>query len=241
MGITTPEQARAVVTGVGGGTSLQRGQEIYEFVREHRLAECLELGFAHGVSSVWIGAALEANGAGQLTCVDIQSAREREPSAQQLLEKAGLTHRATLNFEETSYTFFLQRLLRDRLRDGRVEPLYDFIFLDGAHTWDTDALAFLIVDRLLKPGGWLLLDDLEWKPPPDGGATDYEVNLAAIGAIWETLIVPDPTYDDLRTDGLWGWAHKSTTPVPQVRTIVKRDLVGSLRQIARMTRRKLRA
>jgi hypothetical protein len=36
------------------------------------------------------------------------------------------------------------------------------VFLDGAHTWPIDALAFLLLDRLLTPGGYIWLDDLEW-------------------------------------------------------------------------------
>ena len=39
---------------------------------------------------------------------------------------------------------------------------YDFCFIDGAHTWDTDGFAFCLVDRMLRPGGWIIFDDLNW-------------------------------------------------------------------------------
>jgi hypothetical protein len=44
-----------------------RGRELYDFIRRERPVECLELGFAHGVSTVYIAAGLEANCAGHLT------------------------------------------------------------------------------------------------------------------------------------------------------------------------------
>ncbi len=69
----------------------------------------------------------------------------------------------TVVHEETSYTWFLHDTLRAQLKaDGEVEPKYDFVYIDGAHTWDVDALAFALADRLLVAGGWILFDDLDW-------------------------------------------------------------------------------
>ncbi len=56
-----------------------------------------------------------------------------------------------------SYNWSLMRLLRDH-----SEPLFDYVFLDGAHTWGLDALAFLLLDRLLADGGYLDFDDYWW-------------------------------------------------------------------------------
>ena len=42
------------------------------------------------------------------------------------------------------------------------KPIYDYVFLDGAHTFAIDALAFLLVDRLLKVGGHVDFDDYDW-------------------------------------------------------------------------------
>lgn len=39
---------------------------------------------------------------------------------------------------------------------------YDVIYLDGHHTFYIDLPALLLADRLLKPGGYLLLDDMQW-------------------------------------------------------------------------------
>lgn len=209
---------------------------LYRFVRENGFRSCLELGFAHGVSSVYIAAALEANAAGHLTSVDIPSALDRTPLASELLARAGLSHRVELVIDPDSYVWWLRERLRAQLTDAGIQPLYDFVFLDGAHTWDVDGLAFCLVDRLLRPGGWILFDDLDWIPPQDAPVPRNTLAFPHVREIWDLLIQTDPRYDELRTDGSWGFAHKSPQQTPAVRTIVKRDLVGQAREIGRIAR-----
>ena len=71
-----------------------------------------------------------------------------------------------------SYNWSLMRLLRDR-----CEPMFDYVFLDGAHTWALDALAFLLVDRLLVNGGYVDFDDYWWTT-----ASSPTMNPEAFGA-----------------------------------------------------------
>jgi predicted O-methyltransferase YrrM len=241
MPVTTAAQARELLQDDGGGTSPAAGEELHEFVREHRFERCMELGMAHGGSAVYIASALEANGAGHLDSVDLHIAKERVPPATETLKRAGLEHRVTLNYEDTSYTWFLHDKLREQLRDGeRIEPLYDFVFIDGAHTWDVDALAFALVDRLLKPGGWILLDDLDWNiGDSDTSLPQVQRDLPHVREIWELLALTHPQYDEFRTDGQWGWMRKSTVPNPTTRTVVKKDLAGSVRQLGRIAKSKL--
>jgi predicted O-methyltransferase YrrM len=241
MPVTTAAQARELLQDDGGGTSPAAGEELHEFVREHRFERCMELGMAHGGSAVYIAAALEANGVGQLDSVDLHIAKERVPPATETLQRAGLEHRVTLNYEDTSYTWFLHDKLREQLRDDqRIEPLYDFVFIDGAHTWDVDALAFALVDRLLKPGGWILLDDLDWNiGDSDPSLPQVQRDLPHVREIWELLALTHPQYDEFRTDGQWGWMRKSTVPNPTTRTVVKKDLAGSVRQLGRIAKSKL--
>jgi predicted O-methyltransferase YrrM len=237
--ITTFEQARGVVGDTGGGTSPERGRQLFEWVREHRPQSCLELGFAHGVSTVYVATALEANGSGRLTSVDNRSAVEREPSAAELLRRAGLEHRVNLVYEATTYNWFLHRTLREHHSDGRVEPLYDFCFIDGAHTWVDDGFAFFLVDRLLRPGGWILFDDLPWKLDERSGVPEEERALAQVREVFDLLVATHPLYDRLESDGDWGWAHKSEGGAPEVRTVVKRDLLGAVLEGFRLVRARL--
>jgi methyltransferase family protein len=56
-----------------------------------------------------------------------------------------------------SYNWPLAALISEH-----TEPIYDYVFIDGAHTWAIDALAFFLVDRLLQPGGYVDFDDYDW-------------------------------------------------------------------------------
>jgi len=56
-----------------------------------------------------------------------------------------------------SYCWQLGRLLREN-----HHPIWDYVYLDGAHTWDVDGFAVLLAARLLRPGGHIELDDYVW-------------------------------------------------------------------------------
>ena len=109
MAITTAAEVADLAGALPAGIAPERGEELYRFIREHRPRSCLELGVGHGVSALYIGAALEANGAGTLTTVDRQSAQDRTPPARDVIEQAGLSARIDVRYEETSYTWFLHR------------------------------------------------------------------------------------------------------------------------------------
>lgn len=57
-----------------------------------------------------------------------------------------------------SYNWSLAQLIK-----ANAAPIFDYVYIDGAHTWAIDALAFFLVDRLLKPGGYVDLDDYNWR------------------------------------------------------------------------------
>lgn len=56
-----------------------------------------------------------------------------------------------------SYNWNLMHLLRDS-----PEFRFDYVYLDGAHTWEIDGLAFFLCDILLKKNGFIDFDDYEW-------------------------------------------------------------------------------
>lgn len=56
-----------------------------------------------------------------------------------------------------SYNWSLMKVIAQH-----EQPIFDYIFVDGAHLWSIDGLTFFLADRLLKPGGHLDFDDYTW-------------------------------------------------------------------------------
>lgn len=193
-------------------TSHEQGRALYDFVLKHRLSRCLELGFAHGVGTVWIAGALQELGGGKVISVDNPSAHDRKPTARELVAKAGLESYVDLNFDAHGYNWHLHNHWEEYTADK-----FDFIFLDGAHTWDVDALAFLLGDRILKVGGWFLFDDIHWSyaSSPSLRTTEFVRSMdplyrdtQQVNSIWQKLALTHPAYANFIDDGLRGWAQK---------------------------------
>ncbi len=192
----------------------ERGKLIYEFVIARKPRRVLELGFAHGTSTCYMAAALQENGGGSITTIDSVIAKERKPNIHELLGKTRLSDFVEAVFAERSYTWELMKLIERHTKDGQTEPQFDFVFIDGGHTWDSDGFSFLLADRLLKPGGWMLFDDFLWTPSVCAGE-DWvdalpaeERDVAHVEKIFNLLVIPHPDYDSFEFDGLWAWARK---------------------------------
>ena len=217
------EEAAGIVEGIPEPhTSASRGRVLYDHIRKTRPVNLLEMGTARGGSAIFIGAALEANGTGHLTSIDSTRWQWLNPTPQEVLEKAGLSDFVTLNKSFSTYTWFLKEEIEKRLdAAGSVQPIYDFIFLDGAKNWSTDGLAVVLAERLLRPGGWLLLDDLGWNYEEHCEAPrHYEIEIAKLSeeervqphlrAAFDLLVRTNPAFDHFVVqDNWWGWARKS--------------------------------
>jgi predicted O-methyltransferase YrrM len=205
--------------------SPELGRRVYDHVRRERPRAVLELGTAHGVSAAYIAAALEANGddGGRVTTVDHGGSAFTEPTPLETLERAGLAHRVTIVHEHSSYNWWLAQQVRARSDDaGNVDPAYDFVYLDGAKNLNVDGLAVVLVEKLLRPGGWLLMDDLEWTyrdnpwivPSGDGHPlgppSEDELTEAPLTLVFDLLVAGNPAFTRLvREDAWYGWAQKA--------------------------------
>jgi predicted O-methyltransferase YrrM len=210
-----------------------RGRVLYEHIRRNKPEQLLELGTARGGSAVFMAAALEANGAGHLLSVDSTRWRWRNPTPQEVLSNTGLAHRITLDKRFSTYTWFLKTEIEKCIDENReVQPKYDFIFLDGAKNWSTDGLAVVLAERLLRPGGWLLLDDLGWSYDlHSDSAWHYEIEVAKLSkeeraephlrAVYDLLIKTNSAFDQfLIQDDWWGWARKSPQAAPNANAAI---------------------
>jgi predicted O-methyltransferase YrrM len=194
----------------------KNAERLYDFVFESGARDILELGFAHGASTAYMAAALDERGEGRIVTMDLELAKQRQPSLVETLERTGLTKYVEPVYSAVTYTWELMQVVEDQTQGGVCQPCFDFAFIDGAHTWEADGLAFFLVDKLLRVGGWMLFDDLQWsfddfsmrgdpfaeRMPPDMRSTPQ------VAKIVDLLVSQHPGYGDLRVDGNWGWAHK---------------------------------
>jgi predicted O-methyltransferase YrrM len=214
------QQVASAVDGIPFMTPIL-GRRVYDHVRQTRPSEVLELGTAHGVSATYIAAALEANGHGHLTSVDHGGAAYDPPPAQ-VLASAGLERRVTIVCSHSSYNWFLKEQVEEASdADGNCQPRYDFCYLDGAKNFNVDGLAVVLIEKLLTPEGWLLMDDLEWTyehnpwitpagdGKPLGPLSESELREPHLLAVFELLVKQHPSFTRfVREDGWYGWAQK---------------------------------
>lgn len=140
----------------------EQGTLIYNLILDNDITEILELGIAHGTGSCYMAAALEEKKQGKVITMDFKKALDRKPGVYELAEKCGLTDYINPIFANTTYNWELMKLIDRQTRNGVCEPVFDFCYIDGAHNFEIDCCAFFLVDKLLKPGGFLLFDDLNW-------------------------------------------------------------------------------
>jgi predicted O-methyltransferase YrrM len=137
--------------------SLKQAHAITRFIQNNNVTDILELGFAHGVSTCYMAAALEEAQGGSIVSIDLAAAKPLRPSIDELVERLGYNSIITYYFEPTSYTWRLMKMLEEN-----PTPRFDLCYIDGAHNWFVDGFAFFLSDRLLRPGGWVIFDDLDW-------------------------------------------------------------------------------
>jgi predicted O-methyltransferase YrrM len=184
-----------------------------DLIREYDLDNLLELGTAHGKGTAYMALIQEERGRGHVTTLDRDKAASFSPNVDEVVAKLGVAHRVTIKRTPRSYTHTLMQMLEEQPR-----PIFDFVYLDGAHTWDGTGFAFFLTDMLLRPGGWVVFDDLDWtlavseakNGKPLRGYADYskeERETPLVRKVWE-LLVPAAGYVNRREWKHWGIAQK---------------------------------
>ncbi len=197
--------------------SPEHGLELYEMILRERPAEILELGIAHGTATCYMAAALEETGGGRVTAVDLADAAF-EPSAEMQLERCGLSRYADVVRMQTGYSWFLHDEIRRQTADGRCFAKYDLCIIDGPKNWTIDGCAFFLVDKLLRPGGWIIFDDYGWtyagagvsRDATDGithrSLSEEERTTPQIREVFELLVVPHQSYSNFVVQDHRDWA-----------------------------------
>jgi predicted O-methyltransferase YrrM len=193
----------------------RRAGIIHDLIAENDARDILEIGFYQGKSSAYIAAILEDLGRGSLMTIDQRSALPRSPNIHDLLRQTGLTHRVQPIFAFRSFTWELQKLISQT-----PSPRFDLCYFDGGHTWDNTGFGVVLVDMLLRQGGILVLDDMNWRvksspaykrhPKRLAVFSDDEAATPSVRRTWE-LILPHLGYTEMREieEVKWGVARKS--------------------------------
>jgi predicted O-methyltransferase YrrM len=246
------EQVAAAVQGIPFMTPVL-GQRVYDHIRRTRPGQALELGTAHGVSAAYIAAALEANNHGHVTTVDHGGAAY-DPAPEEVLAGAGLAHRVTIVRQHSSYNWFLKEEVQAASDlAGNCRPRYDFCYLDGSKNWNVDGLAVVLIEKLLRPEGWLLMDDLEWtyeRNPwiapegdgrPLGPLSDSERTEPHLLAVFELIVKQHPSFTQfVREDAWYGWAQKRPDAPRRYEVATSRPLGALVAAELRRRRRRVR-
>ena len=131
--------------------SIESGKLLYELVRRLKPNKTIETGMAYGLSNLFICQALSDNETGTHTAID--------PNQSTTFHNIGIINnkRAKLDnlltfYEGPSYEI-LPRL------ESQSES-YDFAFIDGSHYFEDIFVDFFYIDKMLKIGGHIAIDDL---------------------------------------------------------------------------------
>lgn len=204
--VMKPDEVHSIIGDVRS-MSVSQAWIFHDLMTSIGCQHALELGFYQGTGSCYMAGILEEIGDGHLVGIDIDRPTEFMPhiKAEDQLERCGLRERATLYWEPCCYTTKLLNFLEESPR-----PEFDFIYLDGAHTWSPDGFAFFLADKLLMPGGYLVLDDLRFSW---GGTKRLSAQALKFWAsripsdswadrqvykIWELLVKEHPGYTDFQ-------------------------------------------
>ncbi len=190
-------------------------RDIYQLILDQGLTQCLELGTGFGATSCAICAALEERGEGQLTTVDKYF--HQPVNVQVLMEHVGLDLKhLNIVADELGYNWYMSDLLKTQ-QEENTTPIFDFCLLDGAHEWEPDALAFTLVNPLLKPGAWMLVDDLDFKlrmipnwQESHGNHSDRELDTFQMRMVYDLVVKQHPEFEDFNMthNERIGWARK---------------------------------
>lgn len=137
-----------------GAVDRQEGEFLSQIIKnDPTICRTLEVGCACGLSSLHICLALRGRPGAAHTIVD--------PNQTGKWDGVGIKHLDAAGFDfchliERKSEFALPRLLEDN--EGR----FDFIFIDGWHTFDHTVVDCFYANRLLKVGGYLVIDDVSF-------------------------------------------------------------------------------
>jgi len=121
------------------------------FKNDSSIHRTLEVGCAYGVSSLFIAEGLKNRTGAHHTIIDPFQNSNWEGVGVHNLRKSGFE---AFDLIEEKSEFALPAILKDS------EGAFDLVFIDGFHTFDHTLLDCFYATRLLRVGGYLIVDDV---------------------------------------------------------------------------------
>jgi predicted O-methyltransferase YrrM len=203
------------------GITSEQGKLLYDFIIMTKPETILELGTGIGTSACYMAAALDENGTGNIVSIDSNEELPAWVNKTFDLVNPELKKYFTSIIQPSGYNYELMKMLQNNLTEYGFNPVFDFCFIDGAHTWQEDGFAFSLTYHLLKPGGWILFDDLTWTMAQSAEAQKHihekkqiipeEIqSTPQMLKVWELLVLRHPGFIEFKRSGDWGWARKKS-------------------------------
>jgi len=135
------------------GIAQEEGEFLQEIMRRHRPEVSVEVGCAYGISSLYICEALREVNAAKHIIMDPYQHSWSQGIGIANLKRAGYAD--IIEFHEDPSYQYLARLTEEHVK-------IDFAFIDGNHSFDYVLVDFFLIDKLLEPGGIVVLDDFSY-------------------------------------------------------------------------------
>lgn len=152
---------------LGSNIDKNEGEFLCDIIKKNDIKNTIEVGCAMGISSLFICSALYGQKDSYHTIIDPMQSTDWSSIGISNLNSAGVDFYKLI--EEPS-EIALPQLLSEKKQ-------YDMGFIDGWHTFDHTLLDFFYLNRLIKVGGIIVIDDVSF--PAIKKAMRYVLNYPA--------------------------------------------------------------
>jgi predicted O-methyltransferase YrrM len=136
--------------GLNSNIDIEEGKFIQSCIKKIKAQRTIEIGCAQGISSLFICDAIKDYSNSEHIIIDPNQSTEWNSIGIKNLQKCNFTNFRPI--EKPS-----EVVLPQLLSSGNK---YDFAFIDGWHTFDHTLLDFFYLNRMLKIGGIIVIDDV---------------------------------------------------------------------------------
>lgn len=139
---------------IHSGIKTLEGKFLQNLVTHKKLKNIIEVGFAFGISAMFITTGIKNNKTnGKLISIDPFQTEQWKGNGVKLLKSLKLNKYHEL-IENKSY------LVLPQLLEKNKENSFDMVFVDGWHTFDYTLLDTFYADKLVRIGGYIIIDDV---------------------------------------------------------------------------------